>query len=83
MGFAAIAELFDYGYPIWHDEDYKVVVTWNGSATFNLWEWNLYGFSNTDVCTVYPDTFSPTLDWGQEKAQNWINELFYETMEDR
>lgn len=51
-------DLQDAGRTVRCDRDNGVLVTWNGSATFNVWLETEYGWMNVDCYTVYGvDTF--------------------------
>lgn len=50
-----IFHMLDYGYPLAWDEDYSLIVTWNGSATYNIWVERGVGWDNVDVRTVNPN----------------------------
>ena len=45
--------LHDEGTVVRSDRVSGVAVTWNGSATFNVWLETEYGWSNVDCFTVY------------------------------
>lgn len=44
-----------YGFPLAWDEDYGLVVTWNGVATYNVWAIHGSKWTNIDVATIDPD----------------------------
>ena len=46
-------DLRDAGRAVRYDHENGVLVTWNGSATFNVWLETEYGWSNVDCFTVY------------------------------
>lgn len=72
--FRDIYNVLEYGAIIASEPELEVLITWNGSSTFNWWnrvpattaEW-----TNVDVLTRYDVT---TLDMAERIAKEWINE---------
>jgi len=72
-----IQQVLNNGYIIAADEETGCLVTWNGSATFNFWIYQMgikgiEGYINTDVQTRY----GITSVWeAEEVANKWLIEL--------
>lgn len=66
---AKLAEILDYGYIVAADEEVEMLVSWNGSATFNFWVGTLSGWQNTDCRTIYD---IETLHQAEKEAKEWL-----------
>lgn len=61
------------------DEDLELMVTYNGSATFNLYA-KAAGCKNdcweaVDIRTIYFDHEHPTMREGFDEAEDWLTEI--------
>lgn len=48
-------DLLNYGFILAWDDDTGIAVTWNGSATYNIWVGDGREWDNVDVRTVNPN----------------------------
>lgn len=67
------------------DEDLELLVTFNGSATFNLYA-KAAGCKDdcweaVDIRTVYYDQDTPTMREGFDEAEDWLAEIRSENEE--
>ncbi len=72
---ASIFEVLERGAIVFGDEEYGIVVTWNGSATFNWWVLQFESvqvWAEMDVKTVYG---VETLRQAEMVAEDWLKEV--------
>jgi hypothetical protein len=68
-----IFDVLDYGHIVAFDEDRQILITYNGSATYNAWQQTETGaFHNFDVRTVY---VTDTFDEARKEGKEWISEM--------
>lgn len=72
-----IFDVLDYGLVVMEDEDRRIVITYNGHATYNAWTEEGGMYHNFDVRTVYPSAtrYSATLDEARHEAREWLKEM--------
>jgi hypothetical protein len=60
--------------------DHEWIVTWNKACTLTLWHadlvsGNAYSFDEIDVRTMAVDGERATLDYAEQRARVWLDEL--------
>ena len=73
-----IFDVLEYGAIVGRDDDRRILITYNGSATYNAWLAEIDGdFVNFDVRTVYPDgnRNSVTFEEAKREAYEWFYEM--------
>lgn len=73
-----IFDVLDYGAIVGYDDDRQILITYNGSATYNAWVQTQAGtFDNFDVRTVYPDgnRNGVTFDEAKREAYEWFSDM--------
>ena len=73
-----IFQVMEYGHILASDEDVRLLVTWNGRATYNLWSENGLGnYDNVDVATYDPTPDSTPIEmqdalvYASERLSEW------------
>lgn len=65
-----VFDMLRYGSPVWSDEDRGAIVTWNGSATYNLWTTSDSAFYNVDC---FSNDTATTLDEAKVVAEEHMH----------
>ena len=77
-----IFDVLEYGAIVGRDNDRRILITYNGSATYNAWVADSDGyFVNFDVRTIYPDgnRNSVTIEEAKCEAREWFRDMAEET----
>lgn len=74
----AVFAIFDYGLPLAWNEDYGIIITWNGSATYNIWTEDGIGWNNVDVRTNNPNPDGHPVN--METAAAIANEVLHDVI---
>ena len=65
-----IFDVLHYGTIVCRDDDRRILITYNGSATYNAWVADADGyFVNFDVRTVYPDGNRTSVTYEEAKRE--------------
>jgi len=72
-----IFDMLDYGRIVRYDEERRIIITYNGHATYNAWREVDGHFENFDVRTVWPsgNRREATPEEARFEAGEWLSDM--------